>query len=40
LAAMGKGEFENEAEDYLAVIKATAATYQSAETGHKIELSI
>lgn len=40
LAAMGKGEFENEAKDYLAVIKATAATYQSAETGRKIELSI
>ncbi|MEP3196820.1 MAG: Gfo/Idh/MocA family oxidoreductase [Lentilitoribacter sp.] len=38
LAAMGKVEFENEAEDYLAVIKATAATYQSAETGRRIEL--
>lgn len=40
LAAMGKGEFENEAGEYLAVIKATAATYQSVETGRKIELSI
>lgn len=38
LAANGMGEFENEAQDYLAVIKASEATYQSAETGRRIDL--
>jgi predicted dehydrogenase len=38
LAANGRGEFENEAQDYLAVIKASEATYQSAEQARRIDL--
>lgn len=37
-AANGRGTFENEAQHYLAVIKASAAAYLSAETGRKITL--
>ncbi|MBO6919933.1 MAG: Gfo/Idh/MocA family oxidoreductase [Rhizobiaceae bacterium] len=38
LAANGEGEFENEAHDYLAVIKASEATYQSAEQARRVDL--
>lgn len=38
LAANGDGEFENEAHDYLAVIKASEATYQSAEQARRVDL--
>ncbi|WP_299736767.1 Gfo/Idh/MocA family oxidoreductase [uncultured Roseobacter sp.] len=35
---LGRGAFENEARDYLEVIRIKDAIYQSAETGQKIEL--
>lgn len=38
LAASGEGEFENEAHDYLAVIKASEATYQSAKQARRVDL--
>ncbi len=38
MAANGQGEFENEAHDYLAVIKASEAAYQSAEQARRVDL--